>query len=279
MNNGTEIVQTGPESVQLQKYNGENPIGAMLNAVVEKGVTAENVAAMKELVGLYERMEDRGAKQAFTAAMTAMQAEMPSVIAKSVVKNNDGTARYSFANYETIMGTIEPVLTRHGFSVSFSIRSEETRLCAVCKITHAGGHSETNEFAVRIGKGPPGCSEAQADGAARSYARRGALCDALNIVVDRDDDARNLGAVITPEQSKNLAERVRACGIDEQKLLNYAAAENFDSIRATKYAAVDAEIRKREQAKTTKAPKPGASKGDANAQPPAEYDLSGNIKS
>jgi len=261
----TDIIQARPVQAQIQKYNDENPIGGMLNAVLEKGITAENVAAMKDLVGLYERMEDRGAKKRYTEAMTAMQAEMPSVIAKSIVKNNDGTARYAFANYETIMKAIEPVLTRHGFSVSFTIRSEETRLIAVCKITHAGGHSEANEFGVRIGKGPPGCSEAQADGAARSYARRGALCDALNIVVDHDDDARNLGAVITPEQAKGLADRAKACGVDEKRLLNYAAAEKYEEIRATKFAAVDEILRKKEQEKA----KP-VGKGDARAQPPAD---------
>lgn len=271
--NGIVVAGAAP---QLATYNGANPIGAMLNTFVDKGVTQDTVAAMKELVGLYERMEDRGAKQAFTAAMTALQAELPKVVAKSIIPNNDGGARSTFANYQTIMDAVEPFLTKHGFSVSFTIRFDGPRLFAVCKLTHAQGHSETNEFGVRIGSGPPKASEAQADGAARSYARRGALCDALNIVVDHDDDARNLGAQITPEQAKSIRERAKACGADEKRLLTFAGADTYEEIRATKFAAVDEVLRKREQAKPT--PKPGASKGDANAQPPAAFDLAGNVK-
>ena len=106
---GTDIQVVSSEN-QLRTYNGANPIGAMLNAVVAQGVTADNVAAMKELVGLYERMEDRGAKQAYTAAMTAMQAELPKVIAKSIIPTNDGGVRSWFANYETILDTLTPYL-------------------------------------------------------------------------------------------------------------------------------------------------------------------------
>lgn len=259
------------EPAQLATYNGGNPIGAMLNAVVEKGVTAENVAAMKELVGLYERMEDRGAKQAFTAAMTAMQAELPKVTAKSIIPNNDGGIRSTFANYETIMAAIGPCLNKHGFSVGFTIRyDDKQRLIAVCRMRHAAGHEETNEFGVRIGSGPPKASEAQADGAARSYARRGALCDALNIVVDHDDDARAFGAQITPEQAKSLSDRANACGADVERLLRFACADTFENIRAAKFAAVDEVLRKKEKPPTQAAPKPGAGKGDANAKPPAE---------
>jgi len=269
--NETDIVQHSPAPSQLQTYNGGNPIGGLLNTIVAGGVTAENVAAMKELVGLYERMEDRGAKQAFTAAMTAMQAELPKVIAKSVIPNNDGGVRSTFANYQTIMDAVEPFLTKYGFSVSFTIRFDGPRLFAVCKLTHAQGHSETNEFGVRIGSGPPKASEAQADGAARSYARRGALCDALNIVVDHDDDARAYGAQITPEQAKELERRAKACGVDEKRLLTYANAETYADIRSTKFAAVDEVLRKKEREQTAPKPKPGASKGDANAQPPADH--------
>jgi len=262
-NNGLAVSDSAPS--QLQTYNGANPIGGLLNTIVAAGVTTENVAAMKELVGLYERMEDRGSKKAYTEAMTALQAELPKVIATSKIPGKDGTIRSTYAKYEEIMKQIEPCLFKYGFSVSFTIRIDGPRLYAVCKLTHAQGHSETNEFGVRIGSGPPGCSEAQADGAARSYARRGALCDALNIVVDHDDDARNLGAVITPEQAKGLADRAKACGVDEKRLLNYAAAEKYEEIRATKFAAVDEILRKKEQEKA----KP-VGKGDARAQPPAD---------
>lgn len=267
MNGDNAIMASAPESAQLTTYNGANPIGAMLNAVVEQGITSENVAAMKELVGLYERMEDRGAKQAFTAAMTTMQSEIPKVIAKQFIPDNNGNVRSRFADYESIMDAIEPSLTKHGFSVSYTTRAEDGRIFAICRMKHTRGHEEQNEFGVRVGKGPPGCSEAQADSAAKSQAKRGALCDALNIVIDYDDNAAALGAMISPEQAASLRDRAKACGCDEARLLKFAAAKSFDDIRAAKFAAVDDMIRIKSQGKPK--PKPGSGKGDANAQPPA----------
>jgi len=241
-----EITRLDETAGTIQRYSETNPIGAMLNSVVEKGITAENVSAMKELVGLYERMEDRGAKQHFTAAMTALQAELPKVIATRIIPNKDGTIRSTFADYGTIMDAIEPYLTKHGFSVSFTIRYDGPRLIAICRMKHAAGHEDTNEFGVRIGNGPPGCSEAQADGAARSYARRGALCDALNIVVDHDNDARAMGTKITPEQAASLRDRAKAAGADESRLLRFAGADSYEEIRSTSYASVDEALRKKE---------------------------------
>ena len=244
----SDIIHLDQDPAPLQKYNAENPIGGMLNAILQKGVTADNVAAMRELVGLYERMEDRNAKQAFTAAMTALQAELPKVVARRIIPNKDGSVRSTFADYESIWEAIEPTLTKHGFSVGFTIKYDGPRLIAVCRMRHAAGHEEANEFGVRIGSGPPGCSEAQADGAARSYARRGALCDALNIVVDHDDDARVHGAKITPEQAANLRERAAEVKADEAKLLRFAEADCYENIRATKFAALDDMLRKKERA-------------------------------
>lgn len=251
--NDGDIVKADQAAGTIQRYSDTNPIGVLLNSVVEKGITAETASSMKEIVGLYERMEDRAAKQQFTAAMTALQAELPKVIANRFIPDNSGGVRSTFADYRGIWDIVGPFLTKHGFSVSFTIRYDAARLIAVCKMRHTAGHEETNEFGVRIGSGPPKASEAQADGAARSYARRGALCDALNIVVDHDDDARVDGAQITTDQAKSLRERAVACGADETRLLKFAGSDSYEQIRATKFAAVDEQLRKRESAPKAKA--------------------------
>lgn len=243
-----DIVKAEEVAGTIQRYSDTNPIGVLLNSVVEKGITAETASSMKEIVGLYERMEDRAAKQQHTAAMTALQAELPKVIANRIIPDNNGNARSTFADYTEIMEVVGPFLTAHGFSVGFTNRYEDGRVIAICKMKHAAGHEEQNEYGVRIGKGPPGCSEAQADGAASSMARRRALCDALNIVVDKDDDARLLGAKISQEQADALRARAVACGANEERLLKLAGAGRYEDIRSAKYAAVDDGLRKREQA-------------------------------
>lgn len=246
MDDGNGLLKPDGEARAIQPLNPTNPIAAVLNSVVEKGITTENAATMRELFDLYERMENRGAKQAFAAAMAALQAELPRVTANRFIPDSSGGVRSRFADYGAIMEAIEPFLTKHGFSVSFTIKYDGPRLIAVCRMRHIGGHEEANEFGVRIGSGPPKASEAQADGAARSYARRGALCDALNIVVDHDDDARTRGSPISAELAANLRERVRAIGADEEKLMRFAGVESYEDIPRSRYDEINDMLKQKE---------------------------------
>lgn len=219
----------------------------MMQSMVQKGITAENVAAFTELVKLSEHMEDRNAEREFAKAFNALQADMPKVQAKKAVPNRDGSARYKFASFEEIMEQVSPVAQKHGFSISFSMRFAEGRVIQTCILQHIGGHKQSNDFAVRIGSGPPGSNEAQADGAASTYAKRFALCNALNIVIETDDDARTEGAPITPEQAFELERRVGETNSDKAKFLKLAGASKFSEIMSTKYDMLDQLLRTKEQ--------------------------------
>jgi len=241
-----------------------NPIAPLLAAITQSGITPDNADALGKVLAMYERMEAQRAAKDFAAAFAAVQAEMPSVQATRAVPGNGGEIRYTFAPFDEIMRTVQPILARHGFSVSFDSRIEEGRMVALCTLTHASGHSRTNQFAVRGGKGPPGTNDAQADGSNRSYARRYALCDALNISIDHDTDARNEGDYITFEQARDLQYRVLALG-PEDKYLKLADAPNFDSIRERKYGVVLAALEAQERIAKAKSVRTFASAGEWRA--------------
>lgn len=204
----------------------------MLQAVVEGKITDANLATFKQLMAM-------NAEREFSAAFVALQADMPRIVAKTAVPNNDGTVRYKFAAYEDIMEQVRPYLQRHGFTLAFSQRFSEgtpQRLVAICTLTHTGGHSRSNEFAVRVGSGPPKASEAQADGAAGTYAKRFALCNALNIVIEKDSDAKAEGAPITAEEAADLEKRVRASGMPVDIFLKFCGgAKSFSEIAESHY--------------------------------------------
>lgn len=235
----------------------ENPIAAMLAKVIEGGITSDNVAALDKLCGLYERMQAKSAEQEFNAAFSKLQSELPQVEATEAVPNRDGSVRYKFAPFPKIMAKIQPFLTSHGFSVSFNSRFDNGRMIVVCTLRHISGHSQSNEFAVRIGQGPPGATETQADGAAKTYAKRGALCDCLNIAIDHDDDARMVGKPIGKALAEDLQARVRACGADEESFLKFAGAANFESISDDRFDSLDELLRRREQGAGKRGPKGG----------------------
>lgn len=218
------------------KFNDENPIGAMLQALTEKGVTSDSVAALERLTDLYLKVDAINAKKAFAVAFAAMQGEMPSIAASKAVPNNNGSIRYKYAPYEEILYAISPLLSKHHFAIAFNSRADGDRVTAICTLTHSGGHSQTNEFAVRIGQGPPGSNTTQADGAAHTYARRGALCNALNIVVEHDTDGRDQrvlgnGDCISEEEAAEIETAVNETNSDPAQFLKFAKATSFATIR------------------------------------------------
>jgi ERF superfamily protein len=243
----TELELAQPQAVARPAPS----VADMLQAVIQKGVTVESVAAVEQLVKLYERMQERDAEKAFATAFVGLQSEMPKVQATKIVPNNDGTPRYKFAPFEDLMAQVAPMLQKHGFTVSFSSRFDASRIISTCTLQHVGGHKRANEFAVRVGQGPPKATESQADGAAATYAKRFALTEALNIVVGHlDNDARLEGPVNTPvtkEQAEELERRAKETNSILPALLKFAGAKSFSEIPASKYDALDQLLRRKEQ--------------------------------
>jgi ERF superfamily len=214
-----------------------------MEKVIAGGLTGESVAVMERLVALDREMRKDHAEREFNQAFNALQAEMPIVKAIKPVEGKDkntGAAfiKYHFAPYEDIMEQVRPLLLKHAFSVSFSMDFKEGRVIQHCTLSHAGGHSRTNTFMARVGGGPPGSSEAQGDGAAATFAKRYALCSAINIVCERDTDgldARKEGAPITEDQAMCLRDLVKQTKSNEAAFLKYAGAATYEEIGSARY--------------------------------------------
>lgn len=238
MNPTTDLLPPQPQALARTEPAGLS-IEQAYRAVVEGNLDAPKLAVLKELLAM-------DAERRFAAAFVALQDETPNIKAVSVIPNNDGGVRSRFAPYEEIMEQVAPLLQKHGFTVTFSTDFKEGRIIKICTLQHIGGHSRSNQFAVRVGSGPPKASEAQADGAASTYAKRFALCDALNIVVDRDTDARVEGAPITKEQAAELEHRVAMTNSDRNAFLKFAGAKSFAEIMDSKYAILDGFLARKE---------------------------------
>ncbi len=221
---------------------------SMLQAIVERGVTAENVGAFEQLVKLYEHMEDRRAAKSASQSLRELQTDAKAIVATKSVPDRNGGVRYKYSPYEDIMAQAQPLLTKHRFSVRFSQRMETDRETVICTLTHDDGHSFQNEFTVRVGSGPPGATATQADSSAGTVAQREAFCDALNIVRRVDNDARLEGAKLTQEQADELERRVTESNSDKAAFLKFAGAADFAGIPAAKYAILDEQLRRKERA-------------------------------
>lgn len=236
---------TTETQLTLRPEPQEPSVGMLLAEILRGGISTDNMAVVERMISLKERTDQRQAEKDFAAAFADLQADTPSIVATGTIKGKDGSVRSSFAPYERIMEQVQPLLKRHGFTVSFDSEIADGRVKVTCKILHRGGHSQSNSFAVRIGQGPPGASEAQSDGAANTYAKRGALCQALNIVIDHDTDARAEGSPITQQQADELRELCELVKADRAKFLKLAEADTFEEIKSVDLAMLTETLERR----------------------------------
>lgn len=235
---------------QLAPIAPEPTVAMMMQSICQGGITESNAAVMERLMAMQERMEDRAAERQFSAAFVALQSEIPEIVAKSVIPN-----RGKYERFEDVMHVLKPLLSKHGFSVSFSQDAGE-RITVTCHLRHAGGHSQETKFAVRLGGKAD--SETQADCKASTTAKRNSLLQALNIVVRQDclqdeDDARNAGECISAGEAFALEQRVEKIGVDKAQFLAFANAPTFAEISVSRYAVVNAALIKKEAVEAAKA--------------------------
>ena len=241
----TELELSQPKDLERKPPE----VADMLHAVIERGVTGDNVAALEKLVTLYEHMEAKKAERQFTAAFVALQNEMPAIVATTIIPN-----RGKYERFEDVMKVVQPFLSKHGFTVSFSMSFADNRIIETCQLKHIGGHSQPTSFAVRVGKAD---TETQADCKAATTAKRNALLNALNIVIRQDclteeNDASIEGdpnAFLTIEQAIELERRATATKSNIAAFLKFAGASSFDRIAANKHAELDAMLTRKEKAK------------------------------
>lgn len=222
--------------------SGEPSVGQMLQQFIAAGVTADNVSAFEKLVALRIQLETRDAEKQFNAAFTALQGDLPVIVAQTVIPN-----RGKYEKFEDVMSVVSPLLRKHGFSVSFDMQPEENRVRETCTLAHVGGHARKNSFAVRLGRAD---TETQADCKAATTAKRNALLNALNIVIRQDvlqseDSPENDGAPISWEQAETLKNLVAETASDAAAFLRFAGAKTFDEIGSVRYAELFAALNRK----------------------------------
>ena len=237
----TELTMTTAEPMPVAAMASQGiSIEAAFNAAASKALDKDSLQVMKELLAM-------DAARQFNTAFVALQQDMPTIVAKTVIPN-----RGKYEKFEDLMLVVGPLLTKHGFTVSFSQDFKENRILETCTLSHCGGHSRSNSFAVR--SGGKADSETQSDCKASTTAKRNAFCNALNIVIRQDclneeNDAGIEGdpsAIITHEQAESLKFRVYDTGSNEAAFLQFARAKSFFEIPASRYNELDFYLRRTE---------------------------------
>ena len=198
------------EAGQLATIPSENPFLRLIERVMDDGITEKSAEVMGKLVAVFRDVEKDIAAKAHAAAMADLQAELPKVQARHAIRATNGTVRSEYASYDDLMDQVHAAMAKYGFFVKYDAEHHGDKMTAVCKMTHRGGHTEETRYTTRISAAAGGNSASQADTGAMTTAKRNALCNALNIVVGDERDARNEGDTISAEEADELATRAQA---------------------------------------------------------------------
>lgn len=236
---GTAGESTGTREI-VRTAAPDNPM-AIIAAGLESGTLQPE--QLSKLMDLQERWERNAAASAFGDALAAFQRDCPPIVKE---RRAD---RYYFAGLDDIMAKIRPVLGRHGLSVTFDTEHNDGgNLTVVCIVRH-GIHEQRSRHTMPVPKELK-VNSAQQYGAALSYAKRYALCAALNIVVtDEDNDAATPTEYITPEQAVQIEEMLDAYNVNRPAFFTWIGVPSVAEIPAAKFLVVYGMLQKKGGAK------------------------------
>lgn len=188
---------------------------AAIFQIIERAARDPNVDIdkMQRLMEMHDKVQATRAKTAYAAAFSEMQPELPEIEENG--KGNNG----SYALWEDINDKIKPVLSAHGFGISFRCGRDGTNVTVTAVLSHREGHSE--ETMMLLPLDTSGNKNAvQAVGSSTSYGKRYTAAALLNLTSRGEDDdgkkggGKALDATPPPAKSSASLKRKDADGKD-----------------------------------------------------------------
>lgn len=219
----------------------EQPTATAIIQVIERAASNPQVDIdkMERLLQMQERILDRNAKAAYTAALAELQTKLPVITERGEIKvNNKVQSRYAL--WEDVNDTIKPLLAEYGFALSFRIGKDGNDITVTGVLSHRDGHSE--ETTISLPADTSGSKNAvQARASSISYGKRYTAFALLNITSrGEDDDGRKAGGpeTISEQQCAEIEALIKEVGADRARFLKWAKVETLDQIPAKNYRAV-----------------------------------------
>jgi hypothetical protein len=225
----------------------------ILEAAVKSGITSENVAVVREIIVMRREEVQEEAKNAFAMAFFKLRKAISTtqIYADKAAQHN-GNIAYTYCSEEEISKKLEPLLFEHGFAMLFSQRADDGRTVAIVKLIHERGHSETQEFSVRVGSTNAMKDATAADAGSTTTAWRHLMIKMFGLKsrIRAEDDVRNEGdpnAKITKAQADELEHRCQMVNFKLPVFFRLAGADSFGSIPMRNYQVLDNCLREKER--------------------------------
>ncbi len=219
-------------------------------------------AVLHSMLDLQERVMAREAEAEYTRDMIALKEELPKITKTGRIvyaaKPGQQATSIPYARYEDISKIIKPLLSKYGFSLSFTsdIFPNPPKLLVHLTIKHRGGHSEKfSSMPLPVIDSSGGKTDVQGAGSSFAYGKRYVLTGALDIVTEGEDDdgsGQNMQCV-DRDQLYAIERRISEYGVDEPKFLKLLNAPTVEEILQKDYKrAIDLLEQKRRQSEARK---------------------------
>ena len=211
--------------------------GSLVNLIADLARDpAVDVEKLRALIALQREVMAEQARIAFDAAMADAQAEMVPVLRSAT--NAHTKSRY--ARLEDIDNAIRPLITRHGFSLTFDNPDQTVDgIVVTCAVAHRDGHVRSYKIAgARDDKGAQGNANKtpiQAIGSTISYLRRYLTCMIFNVALTNDDTDGNEISPITARQARDLEVLLTETGADRAKFLAFLRVDDLADLSSRDY--------------------------------------------
>lgn len=178
------------------EHTPQSEATALIQAIERAAVNpAVDVEKMERLMQMHERIIARDSKAAYSSALADMQPELPIISERGGIKDRNGNVQSKYALWEDVVGVITPILSKHGFALSFRTGNDANGVTVTGVLSHRFGHSEQTSLTLPIDTS--GSKNAvQSVGSSTSYGKRYTCAALLNL---RTGDVDNDGADIVPE--------------------------------------------------------------------------------
>lgn len=234
---------------------------SFLQVIIEAAADPRcDVTKMQALLTMQKEIVAEERKQTFDTAFIALQAELPIIDkdGKIEVRKKDASGDRTgavqqatpYATFDHIMDVIQPLLTKHGFGLSFATTAGADRLI-VRGILNGHGHERETEFPLPA-ETSGSKNNAQGWGSSLSYGKRYCTIALLNIrsraPQDRDTDGfpgdfnrTKEGGLsqkppaplkASPEQLIKLRDAINLNEVPEAKVLEHYSIKKLEEIEA-----------------------------------------------
>lgn len=222
MNDKTKQELIPQDDMQMIPVNTADNLLAM---AIEKGT---DIDQLEKLMDLKERYDANIARKAFYFAMSAFQANLP-----TISKRKDGH-KCKYAPLGDIAEQIRKPLQDAGLSYRFEMDHGEA-ITIICIVTHTDGHSERTTMIA-----PPDESGSlqgiQARASTVTYLQRYTLIGALGLTTaDEDMDGRLPKEFITDEQLADLNSLISEVDANKQNFLKFLKVDKLEELPRSDY--------------------------------------------